>query len=230
MHRLKSIRTPPIPNCVREMSTKRRDTHYDILKIKTGATQNEIKSAYYELSKKYHPDVNQTVDAQDKFRKIREAYETLGSHDTRRNYDRMMSIRGAPLSSSDRGFTYTRTNITKDPRIRAYREEAESYGTGATGQHSFNYDMWARAHYGESLDRSMKLKSKYENLREAARKRQEVDEEEFMRKMDAKLSGPAVFFGLMLSLIAMSMIFRQNEYDQDLLNTKTKEFKDKTER
>ena len=41
---------------------------YDVLDIPLSATQAEIKAAYYELSLKYHPDVNKTLEAQQMFR------------------------------------------------------------------------------------------------------------------------------------------------------------------
>jgi DnaJ-class molecular chaperone len=51
-------------------------THYDHLGINPGATQGEIKAAYYKLSKVYHPDTNEgSKEAAEKFRTISEAYE-----------------------------------------------------------------------------------------------------------------------------------------------------------
>lgn len=70
--------------------------HYESLGLGKTATQADVKSAYYELSKIYHPDRNQgiTVDQRDKhsqkFRDITEAYEVLGNVKTRKMYDRGM--------------------------------------------------------------------------------------------------------------------------------------------
>lgn len=61
---------------------------YDDLEIPKTSTQSEIKAAYYNLSKAYHPDKNQTVGAANKFRKITQAYEVLGNFRTRRMYDK----------------------------------------------------------------------------------------------------------------------------------------------
>ena len=52
--------------------------YYEILGIKRGASDSEIKSAYRKLARKYHPDVNKTKEAEDKFKEINEAYEVLG--------------------------------------------------------------------------------------------------------------------------------------------------------
>jgi molecular chaperone DnaJ len=52
--------------------------YYDILGLKTNATQEEIKKAYRKLSKQYHPDLNpNNKEAENKFKKIAEAYEIL---------------------------------------------------------------------------------------------------------------------------------------------------------
>ena len=51
--------------------------YYDILNLNTNATQDEIKSAYRNLSKKYHPDINKDKNSENKFKEIKNAYEIL---------------------------------------------------------------------------------------------------------------------------------------------------------
>lgn len=74
-------------------NTKPRN-HYDSLGLVKTATQAEVKNAYYDLSKLYHPDRNQgeTQEQRDqhsqKFRDITEAYEVLGNVKSRRLYDK----------------------------------------------------------------------------------------------------------------------------------------------
>ncbi len=65
---------------------KYRD-YYEILGIKREASEAEIKSAYRKLARKYHPDVNKTKEAEDKFKEINEAYEVLGDPQKRKRYD-----------------------------------------------------------------------------------------------------------------------------------------------
>ena len=51
--------------------------YYNILELSPGATPDEIKSAYKRLAIKYHPDKNDNYDAEEKFKKISEAYQYL---------------------------------------------------------------------------------------------------------------------------------------------------------
>lgn len=50
---------------------------YTILGVKYDATKEEIKRAFRKLAKKYHPDVNKSPDAEDKFKEINAAYERI---------------------------------------------------------------------------------------------------------------------------------------------------------
>lgn len=65
--------------------------YYEILGLKRGATEAEIKSAYRKLARKYHPDVNKTKEAESKFKDINEAYEVLGDKQKRQRYDSLGS-------------------------------------------------------------------------------------------------------------------------------------------
>lgn len=60
---------------------------YDILGVSKDASLNDIKKAYRRKSKKYHPDLNDSPDAEDKFKEVAEAYETLSDEGKRANYD-----------------------------------------------------------------------------------------------------------------------------------------------
>ncbi|MBU0708512.1 molecular chaperone DnaJ [Patescibacteria group bacterium] len=66
-----------------------KDDYYKILGISKSASDKEIKHAYRNLARKYHPDVNQDKTAHDKFKEINEAYEILSDPQKRSAYDRL---------------------------------------------------------------------------------------------------------------------------------------------
>lgn len=62
--------------------------YYNILEVDENASKKEIKDAYRRLARKYHPDANpNNPEAEDKFKKVSEAYEVLGDEKKRKEYD-----------------------------------------------------------------------------------------------------------------------------------------------
>ncbi|KAH8550104.1 hypothetical protein BGW37DRAFT_513924 [Umbelopsis sp. PMI_123] len=60
---------------------------YEVLGISKSASQGDIKKAYYQLAKKYHPDTNKDKDAREKFVEIQGAYEILSDEQKKAQYD-----------------------------------------------------------------------------------------------------------------------------------------------
>ena len=68
------------------MASKR--DYYEVLGIKKGASQSEIKKAYRKMAKKYHPDTNAGDEAAaEKFKEVSEAYSILNDPEKKKLYD-----------------------------------------------------------------------------------------------------------------------------------------------
>lgn len=63
--------------------------YYKILGVEPDADTKAIKSAYRKLARKYHPDVSEQRDAEDRFKEVTEAYEVLGDAKKRAEYDEL---------------------------------------------------------------------------------------------------------------------------------------------
>lgn len=62
--------------------------YYKILGVNRNASADELKKAYRQLAKKYHPDVNkESKDAEEKFKEVSEAYDVLSDAKKRQEYD-----------------------------------------------------------------------------------------------------------------------------------------------
>ena len=70
--------------------------YYEVLGVSRGASESELKSAFRNLARQYHPDVSDAPDAEEKFKEINEAFGVLSDADKRAAYDRFghQGVRG----------------------------------------------------------------------------------------------------------------------------------------
>lgn len=84
------------------MASKR--DYYEVLGVPRTATADELKTAFRNLARQLHPDVNKSHDAEEKFKEINEAYNVLSDADKRAAYDRFghegVNTQGMPDFSS----------------------------------------------------------------------------------------------------------------------------------
>lgn len=123
-----------------------KKNYYDILGVNKTASQDEIKKAYRNLSKKYHPDRNGGDDS--KFKEINEAYDTLSDDTKRRQYDNPNPFGGGFGGFSGGGFTWSWNNMRQMPQnIEVHVEISMTeayYGCNRNvriGSKSFNIDI-----------------------------------------------------------------------------------------
>jgi len=77
-------------------------TLYDTLGVKKGASADEIKKAYRKLAAQYHPDKNPGDDAaEEKFKEVQNAYDTLSNAEKRKQYDTFGTANGRRAPGAD---------------------------------------------------------------------------------------------------------------------------------
>ncbi|GMP89427.1 hypothetical protein CsSME_00041020 [Camellia sinensis var. sinensis] len=100
------------------VKSSRRESPYQVLGVSPAASPNEIKKAYRRLALKYHPDVNKEANAQEKFMRIKHAYNTLLNSESRRRYE-------SGNGTSDYSYSTAGRNQSRNTQ-----EEEEFYGFG----------------------------------------------------------------------------------------------------
>jgi len=182
----------------RGVSTKVR-SFYDDLNVTPNATHGQIKTAYYNLSKTYHPDRNKGSEAAaKKFREITAAYEVLGNHQLRKMYDKGI------LTDTTGVVHETKNPVQETVSHTGFQsQKPRSKYTPTTGRTSaYNFDEWQRAHYGAAFNREQ------ENKRMSKIYRQKKLEERNAYK------GEVVLYGLIM-LLGFSVLAYLTDPDAD---------------
>ncbi len=79
--------------------------HYKTLGIKRNASTEEIKLAFRRLARKYHPDVSKEANAEERFKAVKQAYETLSNSKQKNTYDYQQKASTSSRNNSKPGFT-----------------------------------------------------------------------------------------------------------------------------
>ena len=112
------------------------ESFYSILGVSEKASKDEIKKAYRYLSLKHHPDKTTNVESHELFKKISEAYETLGDDQKRREYDGMKNNPFMRMNShhSGPGNMHMNMNVDIDEMFQAFFGESGFPGFPPGGQ------------------------------------------------------------------------------------------------
>ena len=131
-----------------------KKTHYDVLGLKHAATAKEVKSQYYKLSLKHHPDRNVgDADATKTFSVIRDAYDTLSDEAKRRQYDHSIGMGVHPNLHHHHHHPHQQHHWSPKPSTMA-----------SSSQH-IRYDQHAhyQAHYAGGSDARERKRREQEN-------------------------------------------------------------------
>ena len=118
--------------------------YYDILGVKKDAKDQEIKSAYRKLAKKYHPDSNPNdKNAEMRFKEVTEAYDVLSDQEKKRLYDKFgHAAFDGSMGNDPEDFARRQEQYA---RQREQYENARGFGTGWEQSGSGDWD------FGEDL-------------------------------------------------------------------------------
>lgn len=106
-----------------------KQNHYDLLGVSKSASQEEIKKAYFALSKENHPDRHPNDNQKlQKFLNIKDAYSVLSNPTTRQRYDDSLSGRsyGSPYNSERYSSAYRNHPFTQKRYSNPYRDHFHS--------------------------------------------------------------------------------------------------------
>ncbi|KAL0417899.1 UNVERIFIED_CONTAM: Chaperone protein DnaJ [Sesamum radiatum] len=121
-----------------QVTASRRESPYEVLGVSPSASTKDIKRAYRRLALKYHPDVNKEAGAQEKFMRIKQAYNVLLNSKSRGRYD--TGNQGSDFSYSATGSYKTNTREAGEEFygfedfFRDLQEEFRNWETNAATQ------------------------------------------------------------------------------------------------
>lgn len=100
--------------------------YYEILEVDKNASEEVIEKAYKTLAKKYHPDLQNNSNCQDKMRQINKAYEILSNDFKRREYDEKIKRQSVSIEEYNR-IIQENNRLKKDlKRVANQREMSQN--------------------------------------------------------------------------------------------------------
>lgn len=143
------------------MSNKR--DYYEVLGVDKNATEDEIKSAFRKLAKKYHPDICKEEGGAEKFKEAQEAYAVLSNKEERAKYDKYghaaFNNGAGGYSQGASGFDFSGTDFSSIFEDLFGRDDFSSFsgGFGNFGGFSGFGNKKSRATRGNDLVYNLKI-------------------------------------------------------------------------
>lgn len=156
-----------------------KNTLYEILEVSENASEEIIEKAYKVLVKKYHPDlqpIETKQKAEDKMKKINEAYDVLGNEEKRKEYDK--KLRQIRENEKER---YKQT-IQHEEKYK--KTKTNQYNNTSTNQDKYNYEE-ERAKYEKKLKQEEKIQR--ENMQRNLNKEYENAYYNYLRNLGYKV-------------------------------------------
>lgn len=187
-------------------SLRSSSSHYDVLGVTPKATQSDIKTAYYNLSKIHHPDISTDETSAKKFRAITEAYEVLGNIRLKKMYDKGLIVG----KSSTSRMTPEEEPEPTDPSLRFHKSRSQRHIIPTIDGRTpiYNFDAWAKNHYSALYEKSQYDKDFIQKTRA---KRQAARESHRQETVMAIML-------LLCSVFVMLVINGTEDFDQDRLS------------
>ena len=134
--------------------------YFEILGIKPGASEKEIKTAFRKMAMKWHPDKNPNNEvAAEKFRQINEAYEFLMAHHGYKSYDNSTNTsKSSTTNSNTKRKTNTSNNYSRN-NSNNKKSTTNSNRAKASGNSSFT----KQAKYYSSSNTTNSRKTSYKD-------------------------------------------------------------------
>jgi len=111
--------------------------YYKTLGLTNKSTIPEIKKSFYQLAKKYHPDINKGSD--EKFKEINEAYEILGDENKRKEYDELRRVGQTDPSNRQQNPYYSQNPYGNS--ANQYNYHSNSTNNAANQQRYYYYEV-----------------------------------------------------------------------------------------
>lgn len=171
------------------------ETLYDILEVSKRASKEVIEKAYRTLAKKYHPDLQteeNRANAEEKMKKINEAYDILSDDEKRREYDRKLEEQ-------------EQQTIKSNNEYNANQNQRDVYNQPSNNTVDEREENW-RYQYANLNPKEQKKIVK--NIQKEANEEYRRQYENYFRSLGFKIKHKWTFKDfLIISLVILSLIF-----------------------